>query len=144
MKGPRHRADLVVAGAILFLIGLLQGVVVQGFLNPRMALSAHLTAVQGGLAIMVVGIVWLPAAMRVGVERLSRWSLVGGMYGLWVGLTLSAVTGASEALPIAGTGFHAGGVAERSVFAIIAASSLALIVGWSLFLAGLVRNRDAR
>jgi hydroxylaminobenzene mutase len=121
---------LIVAGAILFLLGLLQGAVVQMLLNSRMALSAHLTAVQGGTALMVVGVVWPAVSLSETLQSTARWAIILGLYALWVGLTLSATTGASDALPIAGAGYKAGRVVEMTS-------------GWPLFVAGLIHNRWA-
>lgn len=130
---------LVIAGAVLFLFGLIQGAAVQAFVNPRMALSAHLTAVQSGMALMIVGVIWPAVSLNAGLARLARWTIVIGMYGLWLGLTLSAATGASDALPIAGAGFTAGQAVEASVAAIVTASSALMTVGWLLLTVGLVR-----
>ena len=135
--------SLVVAGALLFLLGLLQGAVVQSFLNPRMALSAHLTAVQSGMAIMLIGVVWGNVALMPWVEIISRWATVVGMYMLWVGLTLSAATGASNTLPIAGAGHRTAANIEQLVSAIVLLSSGAMAIGWVLFVIGLLRSKSS-
>ena len=70
--------SLVVAGAILFLLGLLQGAVVQSFANPRMALSAHLTAVQSGLALMIVGVIWPAVSLSAVLLKVARWTIIIG------------------------------------------------------------------
>jgi hydroxylaminobenzene mutase len=134
---------LIVAGAILFLLGLLQGAVVQMLLNSRMALSAHLTAVQGGTALMVVGVVWPAVSLSETLQSTARWAIILGLYALWVGLTLSATTGASDALPIAGAGYKAGRVVEMAVSAIVLGSSVIMTSGWPLFVEGLIHNRWA-
>lgn len=136
----RSRQALLVAGAALFLIGLLQGAVLQVFDNPRMALSAHLTAVQSGMAVMLAGLAWRFVSLRPPLGRVAQWSVIGGMYGLWLGLTLSAATGASMVLPIAGSGFAAAMPVELGVAALIYVSSGAIVVGWALLLAGLARQ----
>lgn len=64
--------SLVAAGPALFLLGLLQGAAVQSFANPKMALSAHLTAVQRGLALMIVGVIWPAASLNAALLRLAR------------------------------------------------------------------------
>jgi (hydroxyamino)benzene mutase len=135
------KRSLVVAGAVLFLLGLLQGVLVQSFVNPRMALSAHLTAVQSGMAIMIVGAVWGVVSLGSAVAKASRWTITIGMYGLWLGLTLSATTGAGETLPIAGAGHKASLLAEAVVSAIVLSSSGLMVAGWLLFLVGVIRSR---
>ena len=140
MRRPMDKV-LLVAGALLFLLGLLQGGVVDLFTNPRMALSAHLTAVQSGTAMMVAGGIWSAVTLGSGRAAIARWSIVGGMFGLWLALSLSAATGASDALPMAGAGYSASPGMETLVTAMVLASSAAMVVGWALLLLGLVRSK---
>ena len=136
-----HQKSLILAGALLFFFGLLQGAVVQNFANPRMALSAHLTAVQSGMALMIAGLAW-PAVVLRGVQvNVARMTIISGMYGLWLGLTLAAATGASANLPIAGAGYSADGVTETISSVVILVSSGLMTVGWVLFVVGLVRAK---
>ena len=137
---PQARS-LAIAGGTLFLAGLLQGAAVDLFANPRMALSAHLDAVQSGMAVMIAAAFWSATRWGERTEATARWTLAAGMVGLWLGITLAAMTGASEALPMAGAGFSAKPIAEVIVTALIFASSAALTIGWTLFLIGLVRAR---
>lgn len=132
--------SLIVAGATLFLLGLVQGAVVPSFLNPRIALSAHLTAVQCGMAIMIVGAVWSAVSLNGLLGKVARWAIIAGMYGLWAGLTVSAASGASDVLPIAGAGYDAGRVMETVVSAIVLGSSGLMTIGWLLFVIGLMRH----
>ncbi len=135
--------SLIVAGALLFLFGLLQGAVVQQFLNPRMALSAHLTAVQSGMALMIAGLAWSAVALGSGLANVAQWTIVAGMYGLWLGLTLAAVTGASASLPIAGAGHAADKTTELIGSIVILGSSGLMTIGWILFVVGLIRAKTA-
>jgi (hydroxyamino)benzene mutase len=138
---PSAGRALAVVGGSLFLAGLLQGLVVDYFPNPRMALSAHLDAVQSGMAVMIAAAFWSSVRLTPALERLAWWTLSVGMVGLWIGITLAAMTGASEALPMAGRGFAAALPTEVVVSAVVIGSSLALLLGWALFLWGLVRRR---
>lgn len=142
MADRRFDKTLLVAGALLFLIGLVQGALLDQFVNPRMALSAHLTAVQSGMALMIVGAVWQAVALPATLVRLCRWALVTSMYGLWLGLSISAATGASTILPLAGAGFSAGPRVEALVSALVLGSSAVMVTGWSLLLVGLIRWRQ--
>jgi hydroxylaminobenzene mutase len=137
----KNGRSLVLTGALLFLGGILQGFMVDQFVNPRMALSAHLDAVQSGMAVMLAGVLWASVRWTAALEAVARWTLAIGMVGLWLGITIAAMTGASEALPIAGKGFAAGPSIELITTAIIIGSSVALAVGWSLFVFGLFRSR---
>ena len=126
------------------LLDLLQGAIVQSFLNPRMALSAHLTAVQCGMALMIVGIVWPGVTLAAWLDAAARWTIILGMHGLWVGLTLSAATGAEILLPIAGAGYCAESGVEIVVSAFVLVSSAMMTLGWLLSISGLVRSMRSR
>ncbi len=112
------------AGFVLFTLGLVLGAAIPRLRNPRMGLSAHLTAVQGGLALMVFGLFW----ESFGIAPWASWplavSLAGSTCLLVAGLTLAAITGASRALPIAGQGFTAAPRAELAVAILTIGSSL--------------------
>jgi hydroxylaminobenzene mutase len=136
--------QLVVAGAILFLLGLLQGAAVGQFANARMALSAHLTAVQSGMALMIAGVIWPAVTLPRGLAVLARWATILSMYGLWCGLTMSAATGASEALPMAGAGYSAGPKIELAVTTLVFGSSGLMTLGWLLVVVGLLRRKVGR
>ena len=137
---PAQRG-LALSGALLFLAGLLQGAVVNLFANPRMALSAHLDAVQSGMAVMIAALSWHHARMGHLAERIARWTLATGMWGLWIALTLSALTGASESLPMAGADHSGKALAETIVTMLVLLSSVAIVAGWGLFTIGLWRAR---
>lgn len=140
MTPSTAQRTLLVAGAALFLLGLLEGAAVPAFANPRMALSAHLTAVQSGMALMIVGIIWPAGSLPPRTGAIARWAIIIGMYGLWIGLTSAAATGASKDLPIAGAGHSADATIEQVVSAIVLGSSVLMTLGWIVFLAGLIRS----
>ena len=141
MSLTARQKSLILAGALLFLFGLLQGAVLQTFANPPMGLSAHLTAVQSGMALMIAGAIWPAVSLGAIFANLARWTIMIGMYGLWLGLTLSAATGASKVLPIAGAGYSADQMTENIVSILVLGSSGLMTVGWLLVVIGLVRSR---
>ncbi len=141
MSFTTAQRQLIAAGAILFLLGLLQGAVVQSFANPRMALSAHLTAVQSGMALMIAGVAWHAASLSQSASAAAKWTIIVGMFGLWMGLTMSAATGASNNLPIAGANHSADHATETLVSVIVLGSSTAMTLGWILFVAGILRAK---
>ena len=137
----RHSQSLIILGLILFLVGLLNGAVVSYFANPRMGLSAHLAGVQNGLVLCVFGLFWDRLRLSGTLSRLSYWLSLIGMYGIWLGLLLAAVWGTSSSTPIAGAGYAGTPVEEMLVTAIIAVSSISIIIAVVLIICGAIRAR---
>ncbi len=136
------RRQLLWHGMLLFLCGLLNGVVVQHLANPRMALSAHLDAVTSGTFLIAAGLVWRDLRLGARAAALARWLLIYGMYAIWVALLLAALFGAHGMLPIAGAGQAAGPWQERLVVFGVLSGSATLIASCALLLFGL-RGRTA-
>lgn len=70
-------AMLCFTGVLLFLFGLLAGFAIPAFANTRLGLSAHLTGVQSGTALIVLGLLWPH------LQFWGGWSVATG-YGLWI------------------------------------------------------------
>lgn len=111
------------AGILLFTIGLLIGFLIPRMRNPRMALSAHLTAAQTGPALIAIALFWPYLSVPAGWTAPLVNALVASSYVLTAGIFLAAANGASSALPIAGRGHTASPVQERLVSLMVGASS---------------------
>jgi hydroxylaminobenzene mutase len=134
--------QLLILGAVLFLIGLLQGTVVHLFLSPRLALGAHIAAVQNGIVLMVFGLLWPWLSQSAGVEKLGRYAAIAGMYFIWLGFTVAALSGASKLLSFAGAGYSGSPASESMVAFFVMVGSGASIVAAVVVLLGLVRMRE--
>ncbi|MEL6665428.1 MAG: hydrogenase [Pseudomonadota bacterium] len=132
--------ELIVSGVMLFLIGMLQGVAIEKFKNSRMALSAHLTAAQSGMALMIFGVIWSVIDLVGLTGELAKIALILCLYLIWFGITVSAITGASKALPIAGEGYAGSKVSETLVSVLTAIGGLLLIVSCIAILIGLAQS----
>lgn len=131
---------LLFHGTLLFLFGLINGALIPLFLNKRMGLSAHLAGVQNGLALIAFGLIWTHA--DVPLAAVAYWSSLYSMYGIWIGLVLAGVWGASQSTPIAGKGYSASVLKENIVTWIIKSASVAAILATSLLVIGLYKNLD--
>ncbi len=118
-----HKQTLLIAGALLFLIGLLSGVVVQLMENSRMGLSAHLAGVQNALFLLVIGAAWGHVRLSQLAAAVGVWFAIGSMYGFWFALQLAAIWGTSRATPIAGLGFEGSAWQEALVEVLLMVSS---------------------
>jgi (hydroxyamino)benzene mutase len=130
------RKALLVSGALLFLIGLLSGVLVPQMLNPRMGLSAHLAGVQNALVLLVLAAVWEHVVLSQRLRVSLCWLGIFSMYGFWLALQLAAVWGTSRTTPIAGAGFEGLQWQEEVVTLLLRGSSLVSILAALLLVAG--------
>jgi len=132
------QSQLCFEGALLFLLGLLGGVAIPAFRSPRIGLSAHLAAIEGGVVLIAVGLVGarleLPSAWAGAIAH----GLAISLYALWVGLVAGAIWGTGRTLPIAGAGLsakpHQERIAQLSIVGGSIGSALAiaaLLVLWN-------------
>ncbi|MGY4177770.1 hydroxylaminobenzene mutase [Bradyrhizobium sp. USDA 4518] len=98
---------LCFTGVLLFLIGLLLGFGIPAFASPRLGLSAHVTAMQSGIALIAVGLLWPQLRFWSGWSVPTAHLLWVSLYVVSVGMTLSAAWATGRTLPIAGGGVAA-------------------------------------
>ncbi len=118
--------QLGVAGFLLFLVGLLIGFAIPAVRNPRMGLSAHLTAAQTGPALIAISVFWGYLSVPANLAPILVYALIGSSYLLVLGIALASIFGASEALPIAGGKHRAGKLQETVVSLLVKGSSVVM------------------
>jgi len=125
-------------GSLLFLIGLLTGVAIPAVRAPRIALSAHVAAIESGLALVVFGLLGARVELAAVWAAAIAYGLMLSLYVLWAGLLFGAMLGTGKTLPIAGAGFVAKPWQEATAFVLIGAGSIgsaaavtALLLHWS-------------
>jgi hydroxylaminobenzene mutase len=130
-------STLCFLGALLFLLGLLTGFGIPAFRSPRIGLSAHLAAIESGLALIAFGLLLPHLGISAGAARAIGDALWISLYVLWLGLLFAALYGTGRALPIAGAGLAAKAWQENTARVVIALGSLgsagavvALLVQW--------------
>ena len=101
------RRRLLWSGMLLFLIGLLTGLVEQMFGNPRMGLAAHLEGVMNGIFLLALGAAWPEVRLSARWRAVAYGSALCGSYGNWAVTTLAAALGTAAMTPIAAAG-HSG------------------------------------
>lgn len=135
--------SLIVAGAVLYFLGLFQGLSIPVVRNARMALSGHLVALQSGMALMIFGIIWGLVDLSPTWSFVAAQSSIAGYYLVWFGITIASITGASKALPMAGQGFSAGRISETAVTALEAIGVLLSVLSAVLIIWGIVAMAGA-
>lgn len=134
---PDRARRLMFLGMVLFVVGLVSGLAMPLFRNPRMGLSAHLEGVLNGLFLMAAGLVW-PHVRLAEVRAGVAWRLaLLGTWGNWAVTTLAAILGTKSLTPIASAGFGAGRWQETLVTFGFATSGLAILAAAVLLAIGL-------
>lgn len=118
--------QLGLSGFVLFTIGLFVGFVIPAMRNPRMGLSAHLTAAQTGPALIAMALFWEFFSVPEGWTAPLLYALIASSYLLVLGIMFAAIFGASRALPIAGKGYQAGRGKELFVSLMVKGSSVVM------------------
>ena len=124
-------------GALLLFLGLVTGGLVPAFANPRMGLSAHLTAVQCGLVLLAFGCVWTRLRLGAAALRFALMANVVGAYALWLAFVLGAALGTGNATPFAGAGFTGSPLEEALVTSVLYLGVAGSLAGTGLVALGL-------
>jgi (hydroxyamino)benzene mutase len=129
--------ELMCAGAVLVLLGLLTGLIVPALALPRMGLSAHLQGITNGMLLIVLGLAWPRLMLNTALAGIAFWAALFGSYANWLAVLLAAATGAAALMPIAG-GSSTGPVwAEIAVACLLIALTAAMIVAAAIIAWGL-------
>jgi (hydroxyamino)benzene mutase len=131
--------NLLVAGVLLFLIGLLTGFAIPLVAVPRLGLSSHLEGVLNGMFLIALGLMWRRLVLPAWAGTTTFVLALYGTYANWFATLLAAMWGAAGMMPIAGGGASAAAVAEAIVAVLLASLSLAMIAVCLLVLWGLRR-----
>lgn len=126
-------------GMLLFLLGLITGLVEQKFVNPRMGLAAHLEGVMNGTFLVALGAVWTQVRLSPRLKVAAYWSALYGTYVNWVATTLGATFGAAALSPITSAGHSALPWQEGFVTALFMTVAITTVGSAVLILLGLRR-----
>jgi len=129
--------SLIRAGFLLFTLALLTGVAVPAFLNPRMAVAGHLTAILNALLLIVLGLCWSLLTFGPLQARLTRLAFLFGAFASWAASCLAAAWGTSRVTPLAGAGHSAAPWKENLVEGIQVSIVLVILAGALSVLSGL-------
>lgn len=129
-------------GILLFMLGLLTGLVQQQFANPRMGLAAHLEGLMNGTFLLALGAAWSEARLSPRSERVAYFSALLGGYGNWGVTTLSAILGTTAMTPIAGAGYQGSRLQEAIVTTGFVAVGVLMLTMSAILLLGFRSGRD--
>lgn len=130
-------AQLKFIGMLLFLLGLLTGLILMNFTNPRMGLSAHLEGVMNGLFLIAAGFLWAELRLSSGWLRVAYGLLLYGTFANWSFTVLAAILGTSNITPIAGTGHSGTDMQEAVLTAGFTSVGISMVLAVTILLYGL-------
>lgn len=124
-------------GMLLFLLGLITGLLEQRFTNVRMGLSAHLEGVMNGILLLALGAAWNEVRLSHPVKVTAYWTVLYGTYANWLVTSIAAAFGTAASSPITSAG-HSGQPWQESFVAMgfltvsIAIIATSVLVLWGL------------
>jgi hydroxylaminobenzene mutase len=131
---------LFALGLILFVLGLVTGLVIPALKNPRMGLASHLQGMTNGPFLIIIGLLWphlvLPHVWQVVTVAL----LAYGTYANWLATQLAAIWGAGQKFAPGAAGNHvASAVKEGFVNFLLASLAPAMIAASVVLIVGVLR-----
>jgi hydroxylaminobenzene mutase len=146
MQRTRAGHTLIQLGAVLFLLGLLTGLLLSlevvlglGILSsPRLGLSAHLQGVMVGTFLVAIGLAWPRVELTDRAHTIAFWSLVWSGFASWGAGILASWWGvAGRFLPIAGEGADGSSLLTAIVVVLLGSVGVSWVLALGLTLKGL-------
>jgi len=129
---------LIRCGVLLFLLGLLTGLIVPVLANPRMGLSSHLEGVMNGMVLVVLGLLWPRLRLSRTASAVALGLALYGTYVNWATTLAAAAWGAgAPMMPIAGLGHQGTRLQEGTIAFGLVSLALAMIATCAIVLWGL-------
>jgi len=129
---------LIFLGVLLFFLGLVIGLLVPLFANPRMGLSNHLEGVMNGMFIMVLGLIWTRLELSERWLKITFWALLYGSFANFTAVFIAAITGAGKMMPLAG-GHEGTQIIEIVISFLLVSLSVAMLAVCVVVLIGLYK-----
>lgn len=136
----KQAGSLLFAGFLLFLLGLITGLIVPAFANPRLGVSSHIEGVLNGIFLIVLGLVWHQLALSDKALKTTYWLALYGTFANWFGILVAAVFNAGKMLGVMAGGQEGHPVAEAVVAFFLVTLSIAMVVIGVMVLVGLKKG----
>ena len=92
----KHADQLIFLGVLLFLLGLVTGLVVPVFTNPRLGVSSHIEGVLNGIFLIVLGLIWHKVNLPGRWLNIGFWLALYGTFINWLGILIAAIFNAGH------------------------------------------------
>jgi (hydroxyamino)benzene mutase len=141
MKKQKRR--LMWYGMLLFLLGLVTGLLEQRFTNVRMGLSAHLEGVMNGILLLALGAAWDEVWLPHPVKVTAYCTALYGTYANWLVTSIAAAFGTAANSPITSAG-HSGQPWQESFVAVGFLTVTIAIIATSILVLWVFEERPPR
>ena len=138
----KQAANLLFLGFFLFLLGLITGLIVPAFANPRLAVSGHIEGVLNGIFLIVLGLVWHKLALSDRLLKTTYWLALYGTFANWFAMLFAAVFNAGKMLGVMAGGTEGPAVPEAVVSFLLITLSVAMVIISVLVLVGLKKGKE--
>lgn len=135
IKDQSHK--LIYLGVILFLLGLIVGLIVPLLANPRMGVSSHIEGVLNGMLLMILGLLWNRLMLSDKWLKITFWLAIYGSFMNWFGILIAAVFNGGKMLGIMANGQEGSQIIEGIIGFSLVSLSIAMVMVSVIILFGL-------
>ena len=122
------------------MLGLIVGLFVPLFANPRMGLSSHLEGIMNGMFLVILGLIWGRIALSIKWLKITFGFSIYGTFANWIGILLAAIFNAGKELTVAAKGQEGTPLAEGVVTFFLISLTISMLLVCIAVLIGLNRN----
>lgn len=132
--------DVLIAGVLLALLGMLTGLLAPVAKNRRALLTSHLEGTANGTLLIAFGLLWPHLELPDALEPVTAVLAVYGTYANWFATLLSGLWGAGKrTMPIASGDYEGTKVQENVIAVLLLTTAITIIAATVLILVGLIR-----
>ena len=139
MKKQSNR--LIYLGVLLFLLGLIVGLIVPILANPRMGVSSHIEGVLNGMFLIILGLIWNKISLSDKWLKITFWLAIYGTFMNWFGILIAAIFNGGKMLGIMAEGQEGTPIVEGIVGFSLISLSIAMVIISITILIGLRKTR---
>lgn len=137
----RQSGRLIFLGVLLFLLGLIVGLIVPVLANPRMGVSSHMEGVLNGMFLIILGLIWNKIDLSRKWLSITCWLAIYGTFMNWLAILVAAVFNGGKMLGITANGKEGQPLVEGVITFSLISLSIAMLSVCIVILAGLRQNR---
>lgn len=139
----KKQADrLIYLGVLLFLLGLIVGLLTPIFENPRMGVSSHIEGVLNGMFLIILGLIWNKIMLSERWLKITFWLAIYGSFMNWFGILIAAIFNGGKFLGIMAEGKEGSPIIEGIVGFSLITLSIAMVFICVTILIGLRKNKS--